>query len=480
MGLGTNLKKFNNKAKSIKMKSMIAFTALSISFLVIIWLFQAIFFTTIYEGIKSRETKNILNTIKKSYSTNEDYKNELQDISVQQNASIIIFSVENENINLIYNTSRKTTEQEVISYINSVILYMGKNTETNFISDNRHDFKTLTCSSTETTGSVTIYYCVSSPIVPLENVRDSFNYLLIFISIGVVCLTLIGAYILSAEISKPITKMATQAKEINNSNKLIPFEESNYTEINELSDTLNYAISELQKTDKIRKEVIANVSHELKTPLTMIKSYTELIKDISGDNKEKRQQHLDVIYKEATRLEYLLNDMMDYSKLESGIITYNKVWFNLSESLHKFYTIYSEQHPNFKIFITCPKKVLIFADKQRIEQVITNLLNNAINYSKSTLEITINLKKIPNEKFYKLEIIDKGVGISEENLEHIFDRHFRSASAKRTTIGSGIGLSIVKSILNDHNYQFGVISKENEGSNFYIIFPTSDTEDIKK
>lgn len=459
---------------------MIAFSALSISFLVIIWLFQAIFFTTIYENIKSSETKAILNTTKKSYKNSASFASELEDLSIQRNVSIVIFSVENENITLIYNTSRKTAEPEVIGFINSVILYMGQDKDVNFISDNRDDFKTLTCSSVEEDGQTFIYYCVSSPIVPLENVRDSFNYLLIFISIGVLCLTLVGAYLLSTEISRPITKMAKQARDINSSNKLTTFEESHYSEINELSSTLNYAISELQKTDNIRKEVLANVSHELKTPLTMIKSYTELIKDISGDNKEKRQEHLDIIYKEATRLEYLLNDMMDYSKLESGVINYNKVKFNISESLQKFYSIYSEQNPNFKFNITCPKKVMVFADKQRIEQVITNLLNNAINYSKTNFEISIVLKKITNQKAYKLEIIDKGVGISEENLQHIFDRHFRSASAKRTTVGSGIGLSIVKSILIGHGFEFGVTSKENEGSNFYIIFPTDEKEEFKK
>lgn len=451
---------------------MFAFSVLSISFIALIWVFQAIFFTTIYENIKTSETKSILNSATKQYKSSPDYETKLLDLSTQKDASIVIFLVSGEQISPLFNSSRKSSEQDTIKHINAVLSNLHNASEASFISDSRADFKSLTCCKVINENNETIYISVTSTIAPVENLKDSFEYLLLFISVGVLCLALVSSYILSTEISKPITKMAKQAKEINNSNKLTPFEDSDYTEINDLSKTLNYAINELQKTDKIRREVMANVSHELKTPLTMIKSYTELIKDISGDNKEKRMEHLDIIHKEASKLEFLLNDMMDYSKLESGLISYNKKEFNLAETVHKLYSIYSEQHKDFAFSISSPKKVLIFGDEQRIEQVITNLLNNAINYSKEQKQIDIILKKVPNESKYKLEIIDKGIGISEENLKLVFDRHFRSSNARRATVGSGIGLSIVKSILAGHSFDFGVNSKENEGSNFYIIFPT--------
>ena len=218
-------------------------------------------------------------------------------------------------------------------------------------------------------------------------------------------------------------------------------------------------------------EVIANVSHELRTPLTMIKSYTELIKDISGDNPEKRQEHLDVIHAEANKLEYLINDMMDYSKLESGVMTYEKSKFNLYDLLKRTKITYAQKYPEFKFSLSGVKDAFIFADEQRISQVITNLLNNAINYSSTKKEINVRLKRISQDEI-KLEVVDHGIGISEENLKNIFDRHFRSSSAKRAAVGSGIGLSIVKSILTHHGYSFGATSKENKGSTFYINFKT--------
>ena len=119
------------------------------------------------------------------------------------------------------------------------------------------------------------------------------------------------------------------------------------------------------------------------------------------------------------------------------------------------------------------KNVFINADYKRIEQVVMNLLNNAINYSKDNKHIIIELKK-HEENIYKLSIIDHGIGISKENLPHIFDRHFRATNAKRVNVGSGIGLSIVKQILDAHGLQFGVKSEENKGSSFYIYFKTNN------
>ena len=122
---------------------------------------------------------------------------------------------------------------------------------------------------------------------------------------------------------------------------------------------------------------------------------------------------------------------------------------------------------------------MVKADYNRIEQVVTNLLNNAINYSKVNKEITVQLSPTQNNK-YKLSVIDKGIGIPAENIPHIFERHFRATNAERVSVGSGIGLSIVKQILDDHRLEFGVKSKLNEGSTFYIIFTALDIQDNKE
>ena len=427
--------------------------------------------------MQTKEIENITKQVAAQYKADPNCSNQLFDLSAQKDVGIVIFKMRDDVPAIIFNSTRERDNGLVEKNISALLFYMGESSRGNFVDDSDRELKFLNCGHSEIIDGEKVYFYVRAPIVPISDTTQNFRYLLVFISIGVFCATLIGSYCLSSQLALPIVRMATKAKQLNSSNTNVEFTSDEYSEVKQLSDTLNYAIGELQKTDAIRKEVIANVSHELKTPLTMIKSYTELIRDISGDYPERRKEHLDVIYAEAERLDYLINDMMDYSKLESGLMSYEKTYFNLSEVLSKFQTSFSEKHKDFKITLSTTKNVMIFADQNRIEQVITNLLNNAINYSTTKKEINIKLKKVPNDSAYKLEIIDHGIGISEENLEKIFDRHFRSSAAKRVTVGSGIGLSIVKSILTHHGFEFGAKSEENKGSTFFIIFKTTTIEE---
>ena len=387
---------------------------------------------------------------------------------MQKNIEIIIFTATDNGYSVKFNNTRELQTKNIGLQIEGLLSKLGNEQFVSFETTST-EVNILHCVFKEAHDGIITYYYVSAPISPVKNTIENFNYMLVFISIGVLSATMIGAYFLSNSISRPIIRMANKASELNNTNT--KFEANEYLEVKQLADTLNYAINEMQKTDNVRKELIANVSHELRTPLTMIKSYTELISDISGDNPEKRKEHLSVIHAEANKLEYLINDMMDYSKLESGVMTYEKTKFNLYEMLKQTKNTYAQNHPDFKFSLSGVKEAFIYADEKRINQVITNLINNAINYSPTKKEINIKLKRTSSTEV-RLEIIDHGIGISEENLKFIFDRHFRSSNAKRATVGSGIGLSIVKTILTHHSYTFGATSKENNGSTFYVNFTT--------
>jgi signal transduction histidine kinase len=172
--------------------------------------------------------------------------------------------------------------------------------------------------------------------------------------------------------------------------------------------------------------------------------------------------------------------MLDLSKLKSGLTEYNFETFNLSAMLENLQEVYTTQHfaNGFTFKLKSIQNVYIKADYKRIEQVIMNLLNNAINYSKENKEIIIELKQQTSNTF-RLSIIDHGIGIAKENLSQIFDRHFRATNAKRVAVGSGIGLSIVKQILDAHKFEYGVISEEGKGSTFYINFKTEDNKGEK-
>ena len=210
---------------------------------------------------------------------------------------------------------------------------------------------------------------------------------------------------------------------------------------------------------------MANVTHDLKTPLTMIKAYAEMIRDLHGDNKKKREKNLNVIIEETDRLNLLVNDVLDLSKFNAGTTKLEKEDFNLDELIKEIlnrYQIYIDKD-GYSIEYESDGETIINADRARISQVIYNLINNALNYTGNDKKVFIKLKN------GKVEITDTGKGIKKEDIDLIWDKYYKvDKTYSRMQIGSGIGLSIVKNILELHEYKYGVDSKVGHGTTFYF------------
>ncbi len=316
-----------------------------------------------------------------------------------------------------------------------------------------------------------VFAFLNTSIDPIDSTIVILKNQLMIVTVIVLLLALIiGAYI-SKKLSKPITALNKSAKKLANGDYTVRFDNnSNIDEIDELADTLNYTKEQLSKTDELRRELMANVSHDLKTPLTMIKAYSEMVRDISYKSKKKREEHLNIIIEEVDRLNLLVNDILDLSSMQSNITVLNREDFDLIELIrtilnrYKIYTITEHYIFNFE---TNKDQIIIHADKKKMEQVIYNLINNAINYTGE--DNTVTVRVTDNKKNIKVEIIDTGKGISDEDISHIWDKYYKSDKThKRNKIGTGIGLSIVKNIFVLHDYEYGVISKKNQGSNFYF------------
>ena len=275
-------------------------------------------------------------------------------------------------------------------------------------------------------------------------------------------LSLIISYFISKKISKPIVKINKTAKEMSKGNYNIKFEiDDNIEELNELVKTLNETNEELSKTDSIRRELLANVSHDLKTPLTMIKAYSEMIRDLSYEDKEKTMNHLNTIIDETDRLNLLVNDILDLSKIQSNTEELHKEEFDLNKLIKSIINRfdYLKENNVCKINYKENKNIIINADKKKIEQVIYNLISNASNYVGKDKKIIINLIDLGNK--YRVEVIDHGKGISENDLKLIWDKYYKiDKTHNRNNIGTGLGLSIVKNILELHNFNYGVDSIE--------------------
>ncbi len=313
------------------------------------------------------------------------------------------------------------------------------------------------------------YIFMNTSLEPLTSTIGIIDRQIIVVSAMLLILGLGISYFLARLIETPIVRIIRSAKKFGEGDYTAKFDGHGYTETEILADTLNYAAEEISKVDSLRRDLIANISHDLRTPLTMVKAYAEMIRDLSGNDPQKRSEHIGIIIEESDRLAALVNDILDLSKLESGTMEINLSKFSITKKIHEImgrYTLLSEQN-GYKFFVTTQSDFETEADVIKIEQVLYNLINNAVNYTGEDKTVYIT-QLIKDDETARIEITDTGNGIEPELLPLIFDRYYRAEKSRREVIGTGLGLSIVKQILKQHNFKFGVSSEPGVGSTFWF------------
>lgn len=253
------------------------------------------------------------------------------------------------------------------------------------------------------------------------------------------------------------------------------FYEDGFTEIHQLSSALNYATGELRNLDKYRRDFIANITHDLKTPLTIIKLNGELIKDVSGDDPEKMTEHCNTIISEADWLTNMVKEILELSKLESNYEEFAKTQVNLSlcliDTLGSFRVL--EEKDGYIFEVQVDENLFIYGNEPMLKRAIYNLISNAVNFTGDDKRVILSLKNIGGR--VRFEVTDTGEGIPKEMQGAIWDRYYKSKNNhKRAIIGTGIGLSIVKNILILHGADYGVISEIGKGSTFWFELPFND------
>ena len=313
---------------------------------------------------------------------------------------------------------------------------------------------------------------VSASIEQYGDLAVSMRWLSLITALVAVVLAFVTSGFVAAFITKPVTEVTERAKELARGNYDLHFKKNYFcAELTELSEALDYARSEISKADTMQKELIANVSHDFKTPLTMIKAYASMIVEITGEDKKKRDANAKVIIDECDRLTLLVGDLLDLSKLRAGVNMGEKTVFNLSEEVYSVAERFSflKETSGYVIETQIEDDLYTQANRERIDQVLYNLIGNAVNYTGEDKRVRVKLyKKGGNARF---EVIDSGKGIPPEEVDTIWDRYYRSNKThKRPVNGSGLGLSIVKNILLQHDCPFGVISEVGKGSCFWAEF----------
>lgn len=307
---------------------------------------------------------------------------------------------------------------------------------------------------------------VNTIITPVDATVHTLRIQLIYISIIMVVLSLIIAIVISIRISKPIIKINESAKKLGKGEYDVRFEGDSYREIAQLSETLNQAAVELAKAEGLQRELIANVSHDLRTPLTMITAYSEIMRDLPGENSPENVQ---VIIDEAKRLTSLVNDLLDVSKLQAGVMELNLKEYDLTASIESVLARYSKflEQNGYTVDFEYDRNILVVADEDKMYQVIYNLVNNAINYTGEDKKIIVRQRVAGS--IARIEVIDTGEGIAPEELTNVWERYYKvDKNHKRAVMGTGLGLSIVKNVLKLHDLSYGVNSEVGKGTCFWF------------
>lgn len=306
-------------------------------------------------------------------------------------------------------------------------------------------------------------------LAPVNPAVSTLKDQLVYISVIVVILTIFVAVGVGYLISRPINKITDSAKQLAEGKRDIVFDGKGYQEIDELNNTLNYAVAELKKTEQLQKELLANISHDLKTPITLISGYAELIKDLPEENNP---ENLQLIIDECNRLNALVNDLLDLSKLQTKTVIFNNSKFNITNLVKNI--VDRQQvfldNKDIKLNHQYSDEYYVLADEKRISQVIYNFITNAINYSGDSKEIIIKEEVINNS--IRISVQDFGIGIDEDEQHLIWNRYYRvDKTHQRHSVGTGLGLSIVKEILEHYKFNYGLISEKGKGSTFYFEIP---------
>ena len=496
-------KKINNRhSPSLMGKMVISFAIFGVAVLLILWLFQTVLLDDVYMLLKQKSLAKCAKEVTEVLENNPDLA-KLDEVSShaakeygicisvysikstgeQKTAEVIldkhinsfcfIHNMKGENLlNKLYSNTVSGGGTYKQSF--SIASMFGKN------SDDKNAGKNVIYCNLVALDDMEVLFVFNAELMPLTSTVDTIRAQLVIISIIILAVAVIMAIIFSVRISRPIRKMSEEASKLALGNYNVNFDGGNCKETSNLSATLNKAAYELSKLDRMQKDLIANVSHDLRTPLTMIAGYTEAMRDLPG---EATPENMQIVIDETARLTSLVNDMLEISKYQNTSQILRISRFNFTKVLRSTIERYSKlkERDGYKFICEADCDVYVEADETRILQVLYNLINNAINYTgdDKTVIVRQTVSESGGKKQVLLQVIDSGRGISEEELPLVWERYYKVHDFhKRSDMGTGLGLSIVKNILLLHRAEFGVNSKVGVGSSFWFkldIVSTTET-----
>lgn len=492
--------KLSKQAKTVRGKLFFIMCIVVLSIILFLILVNSFVLEKYYQYTKSNQLKSLYNNINDYYNSDNpatNFKDELDRVAIKNNFDIII---KDENDKAVY-----LSNKDFLSNIRVIIDFWGINKQKEYkVLEETDKLEIRNIKDTETSAN---YILLSGKLdngygvyirIPISSIQESVrisNRFLYLIAGIVIIVGGIAIIYISKTFSSPISELNNIAKKMANldfSHKYAVTDDDD--EINELGESINMMSDKLETTinqlrstnielerdiekkskiDEMRKSFISDVSHELKTPIALIQGYSEGLLENVNDDPESRKFYAEVILDETNKMDKMVRQLIELTKLEYEKREFNNRTFNIVElekEIVRTSKVMIDEKQTEVIFET-PDKIDVFADDMYLSQIITNYLTNAIKHVKDVdgeKYIKIINVVLQDKQKARVTVFNTGENISEENLNRIWNRFFKADEARnRDDGGSGIGLSIVRAIMNNYGNDYGVKNKP-KGVEFYF------------
>ena len=434
----------------------------------LLWIFQVVMLEQYYMYSQTRNIKQQGTAMAKAFeegASGEQLEREAEEFNLKYNAGVEIYDLNGERV-FSYTfvpmmMGKAMDKQEVFTQASKGAITV-RQTKHNRLNSNI----LLVGVPIGPQSAVSGVLIISAPLASIKETRAIIKEQLMAVTVILILISLVLTFFFSRAFTRPILKINEAAARMAVGDLSIRIDVDSKDELGMLSDTINNLSVQLQKIEQLRKELIANVSHEFRTPLSLIKGYAETIKDVTGDMPEKRNRQLGIILEEADRLRNMVDDTLNLSQMQSEYFQLDIRPLDIADAVrnikNRFSYILEDKGISLEIQDS-NNNIIVMGDEPRIEQVLYNFVNNACNHTARGGRIRIEI--VENVDNVKIEVIDNGEGIPTDELPNIWDRFYKGSKESK---GTGLGLAIAKKILEAHESSYGVESKLNEGTRFWF------------
>lgn len=423
---------------------------------------------------KKKKTMSMVIDVIENNCDDEKGIEDSRDIELFAKSEGLYISVQNIEGEIIFETNKEHVKKKE----NDLFIEYSKKSEKKINQNDYNEENYDLMKDGKKIGNITIGYygldnCDSSDL----EMKDTISKSLVETAFGTVIIGIIVSILLAKHISNPLKKITKATNEIRKGNLKVCLDvKSNTYEINQLSNSINYLVNTLENEDMLRKRLTSDMSHEIRTPLTTLQNTMEAF--LYGV-WEPTTERIESCYEEILRLSKLVEGLKDIEKFEDVNMNLSMTTFNLTDEIRQLLELFRPQYKNKNINLVfkCDKDIIINCDRDKVKQVVINLLNNSYNYTNEGGKVEVILDEL--EKNIVICVKDSGIGISSDDLPFIFERFYRTDETRtRKTGGAGIGLTISKALVNALEGNIKVESKLGQGSIFTVSLPVKNQHDI--